>query len=802
MTKIAERRLMPKNPSNGQIAVWSAAQNKWVAQDQTSGGIDTSGDYTIDGYWTFRNPIKIGIPIGVIKTPGASEGHILYAGEDQMEYRVFDNDILHAWDYSGFTQNRVHTLPDASGTFALTSNLTGMLKLPQALDATLRAVRDYAGNISPLQLSTTGIAVIASDQYPIYLETSSVNGAYLTLSSNNGNSNMTAGQVAAALELTGRRNGALSTLSRFRVVYRGDGITRTSETVLAVANASGNMSDFLVAGGGSSSFVQIPAAGRAFLVGGTQFTATTYTGPSQASISYNTVIHGDTNHGITASARLHVRGDGTNPIARFENNSGTQFFKVNQSTYATVTVGDDSGANYFTLGLDSAGNGSITGNYGSGKTIKIGNGANYAQYRGAQFDPAGGIYNYIGPANFTAAFTYKGFVIDTSIACATGASSFHVSSILYTINNSGAQSGTATGIFLNATETALNGMTHYLMDLQVGGTSQFRIANNGYLYTGNKTLGLGRQQSISNSTIGVALGYKVQVDGDNNIAIGGIYADFPGYETKAYGSGNIAIGIGAQTGIFSSVSNSIAIGFRATATANSSVAIGNYANAPYANTYVISSDYKVGVGAENPLAKLHIKRNVESTLLLVTDNGDGTLFKVDQWGNTLVGNLLQFGGTTSSYPGLRRNGTILELVTADSNAFVDFRASTICGAKLCMNSGTGKLISPSDGVITLYDNAETGFDILQFGGTNNLRPAIKRDGTGLKVMLADSSHLTSLMASSLTTDNLVSGALATAKAVKFGGQTSQSEIAGFDKQFAIEVDGNVMYVAAKSTQLS
>jgi hypothetical protein len=45
----------------------------------------------------------------------------------------------------------------------------------------------------------------------------------------------------------------------------------------------------------------------------------------------------------------------------------------------------------------------------------------------------------------------------------------------YTIDNSGAQTGVLTGIFLDATETALNGMTHNLMDLQMGGVSRFLV---------------------------------------------------------------------------------------------------------------------------------------------------------------------------------------------------------------------------------------------------------------------------------------------------------------------------------------
>ncbi len=61
-----------------------------------------------------------------------------------------------------------------------------------------------------------------------------------------------------------------------------------------------------------------------------------------------------------------------------------------------------------------------------------------------------------------------------------GSGSFRAFTIAYTISNTGAQTGTATGIFLNAAETPLVGMTHNLMDLQVGGTSRVTATRLGF----------------------------------------------------------------------------------------------------------------------------------------------------------------------------------------------------------------------------------------------------------------------------------------------------------------------------------
>ena len=68
--------------------------------------------------------------------------------------------------------------------------------------------------------------------------------------------------------------------------------------------------------------------------------------------------------------------------------------------------------------------------------------------------------------------------INRAIALSAGATNVRLINETYTINNPGVQTGTLTGIFLNATETALNSMTHNLMDLGTGGgtyVSRFNV---------------------------------------------------------------------------------------------------------------------------------------------------------------------------------------------------------------------------------------------------------------------------------------------------------------------------------------
>jgi hypothetical protein len=168
--------------------------------------------------------------------------------------------------------------------------------------------------------------------------------------------------------------------------------------------------------------------------------------------------------GQAASARLHVKGDGTNPIAIFQNDSGTNLLTINQGSTANITFGST-----FTLigntgpaGFLSLIGGNVTGNVG---TISI--------------------FSYNMVADTSTSSTSNYFNITKSITPEAGSANFRNLIVNYTINASGAQTGTATGIYLNATETNLNGMAHNLMDLQVGGVSQFKVDRLGAVSIGN-----------------------------------------------------------------------------------------------------------------------------------------------------------------------------------------------------------------------------------------------------------------------------------------------------------------------------
>jgi hypothetical protein len=178
----------------------------------------------------------------------------------------------------------------------------------------------------------------------------------------------------------------------------------------------------------------------------------------------------------SASSRLHVRGDGTNPIARFESLAGTRGFFIKSDGLGFEPIG-------------SSGQEQIVAGY-SGGFVLSGSvlGINANTYDGQSSVAAtlassyGGGWRMLHPSYAMTSGNLKTFHVVGGIAAAIGSANYRPIQVEYTINNSGVQTGNATGLFLNATETALNGMTHNLMDLQVGGSSKFKVDNLGNIF--------------------------------------------------------------------------------------------------------------------------------------------------------------------------------------------------------------------------------------------------------------------------------------------------------------------------------
>jgi hypothetical protein len=209
--------------------------------------------------------------------------------------------------------------------------------------------------------------------------------------------------------------------------------------------------------------------------------------------------------------------------------------------------------------------------------------------------------------------TKDGFSSQQTVAVASvGTGVFRLIRNAYTINNTAAQTGSVTGFFLNATETLLNGIAHNLMDLQVGGVSKFRVRADGSVF-----------------------------------ALGGDFNTFR---------------VLSNQGIFQGS----------------------------------------GLGA-----------------VLISE--------------TSGFNRIQLGGTTSSFPAIKRNGAAIDFRLADDSAFCNVNANAF------FLGGLGILGASSDGVLRITNNANTDFNRLQLGGTTSSFPAIKRNGAAIDFRLADDS---------------------------------------------------------------
>jgi len=94
--------------------------------------------------------------------------------------------------------------------------------------------------------------------------------------------------------------------------------------------------------------------------------------------------------------------------------------------------------------------------------------------------------------------------------------------------------------------------------------------------------------------------------------------------------------------------------------------------------------------------------------------------------------LLQFGGTTSSFPSIKRSSADIHFRLADDSAYANIRALNV-NADSYTNSATGVVNINS----TLYVNVSNG--LTSFLGTTSSFPALKRSSAILQVRLADDS---------------------------------------------------------------
>lgn len=174
-----------------------------------------------------------------------------------------------------------------------------------------------------------------------------------------------------------------------------------------------------------------------------------------------------------------------------------------------------------------------------------------------------------------------------------------------------------------------------------------------------------------------------------------------------------------------------------------------------AGHFIAASDntYDIGASGATRPRNVHVAGTVLAANITlasqatISTSADGNILLTNNAGNNF--GVLQFGGTTNAFPAWKRNGSSIEARLADDTAYTN-----IVGTAFYFGS-FGRIHAPSDGVFNLADAAATSFSRLQFGGTTNAFPALKRSGVILEARLADDSNYADFYAANiLSTGNL------------------------------------------------
>lgn len=125
---------------------------------------------------------------------------------------------------------------------------------------------------------------------------------------------------------------------------------------------------------------------------------------------------------------------------------------------------------------------------------------------------------------------------------------------------------------------------------------------------------------------------------------------------------------------------------------------------------------------------------------------------------------LQFGGTTSSFPSLKRSSATLQVKLADDSAFANLDCLNLAATANITVTSQVVLRGTASGVLRLTNGAETDFSLLALGGTTSSFPALKRSSAALETKLADDSayaqHNTAVLNAKAGTATPAGGALA------------------------------------------
>lgn len=367
-------------------------------------------------------------------------------------------------------------------------------------------------------------------------------------------------------------------------------------------------------------------------------------------------------------------------------------------------------------------------------------------------------------------------------------------SVTQTWNNAGA---IFKGLVFNATDTASDA-TSALLQLQVGGVSKFNFFKDGNLLT-TSSLGIGRSLSTETATFNIASGRtgdgisNIDLVSDTTYTSGGLRivrnAGANGTSTLTHrgtgGFGLIAVENAAFTlrldsgasnvTVLTATDTSLSTPVQITSTLPTGTAplviasttnVANL-NASSLNGATFAAPGAIGSGTPSTGAFTTIS-GTAANITGGTATASTPVFNATQtWNNagvTFTGIFFNATSTASASASL-----LMSLQTGGVNAFSVRKDGTVtCGGSAVIAAASGYywlgrsvMLSPSDGVIQLSNNALTGFTRLNFGGTTSSFPSIKRNGAAINFRLADDSADAAITAANASFSGPVSTPAAT-----------------------------------------
>jgi hypothetical protein len=274
-----------------------------------------------------------------------------------------------------------------------------------------------------------------------------------------------------------------------------------------------------------------------------------------------------------------------------------------------------------------------------------------------------------------------------------------------------------TALKVNAISTA-SAASSLLLDLQVGGTSRFYVNKAGavsaFNYNGLNGIGLGTMQIASSAA---SYGYHMARDycvtwGGNTTLDGSIEVSLCRDAANTLALRN---GTNAQTfnvyGTYTSGTSYERLTLSAPTSANAIIGTNKGGSGGTARGLEIQTDgvTRLSFNADGTLATLSATNFITGTQLRVgngtriTNSSDGVLKISSSAENDF--NRLQFGGTSASFPAIKRSTTYLQARLADDSAFAPIQG------KLTTDTAFTSGAITDTGYIVLYDSTGTAYKV-------------------------------------------------------------------------------------------